>query len=112
MSFWSSRNNYLWPISLAFSQQVVTLYGPHILIFCTQISRIIREIQLERTLWLDILVRMREVDNQPLPLSNPAALDLLSLPGIQTAVRHAYRLMINWRSDTPQPVRIQTFAIE
>ncbi|KAJ7924003.1 hypothetical protein B0H13DRAFT_2654939 [Mycena leptocephala] len=47
------------------------------------ICRVIRELQSEKTLWLNALIRIREVKMKPLPLSTGDALDALSLPGLQ-----------------------------
>ncbi|KAJ6585836.1 hypothetical protein B0H19DRAFT_1110831 [Mycena capillaripes] len=71
--------------------------------------RVIRELQLQRTLWLHALIRIRQVEMQPLPLAKPEA---LSLPELQNAVRHACRLMKILRSDKPRPVRVNTLSVE
>jgi hypothetical protein len=77
----------------------------------SQICRTIRELRFQRALWLDALIRIREVQMQPLPLSTTEALDALSLPELQIAVQQAHRLMQNLQSDTPLPVRIHTFSV-
>ncbi|KAJ7766043.1 hypothetical protein B0H16DRAFT_1522863 [Mycena metata] len=68
------------------------------------------ELQLQRSLWLHALVRIRDLQMQPLPLSNAEPLDTLSLEQLQHAARQANRLMRNFKSDSPSPVRIQTLS--
>jgi hypothetical protein len=88
------------------------LYSQRSLILFAQVCRIIRELQLERSLWLDALTRIRDVDNQPLPLPNPQALDTLSLLELENTVRRVHRLIKNLQSETPRPVRLGTFAVK
>ncbi|KAJ6585831.1 hypothetical protein B0H19DRAFT_1228083 [Mycena capillaripes] len=76
------------------------------------VCRIIRELKLEKSLWIDALTCIREVDNQPLPLPNSQALDTLSLLELENAVRQTHRLVKNLQSETPRPVRLSTFAVE
>ncbi|KAJ7908393.1 hypothetical protein B0H13DRAFT_2273351 [Mycena leptocephala] len=76
------------------------------------ICRVIRELQSAKTLWLDALTRIREVEMQPLPLSTGDVLEALSLPELQNVVRKVDRLMKNFKSDKPRPVRIDNFSVE
>jgi hypothetical protein len=78
----------------------------------SQTCRVIRKLEFQRTLWLDALVRIREVEMQPVPLPNGQALDSLSLSELQNIVRQANRLMNNFKSDHPRPVRIRTVESE
>ncbi|KAJ7820278.1 hypothetical protein B0H13DRAFT_2130475 [Mycena leptocephala] len=75
------------------------------LVILLSTCRLIRKLEFQRTLWLDALTRMREVEMQP-------ALDSLSLSELQNTVRQANRLMNNFKSDQPRPVRIRTFEFE
>jgi hypothetical protein len=77
-----------------------------------QICRVIRELQSEKTLWLNALLHIREVEMNPLPLSTGDALDALSLPELQNVVRRVDRVMKNLKSDNPRPIRIDNFSIE
>jgi hypothetical protein len=77
-----------------------------------QICRVIRELQSEKTLWLDALIRIREVEMNPLPLPTGDALDALSLSELQNVVRRVDRLMKNLKSEKPRPIRIDDFSIE
>jgi hypothetical protein len=88
------------------------LYYQRLLIFFAQACRIIRELHLERSLWLDALTRIRDVDNQPLPLPNPQTLDTLSLLELENAVWRVHRLIKNLQSERPRPVRLGTFAVK
>ncbi|KAJ7872432.1 hypothetical protein B0H13DRAFT_1895378 [Mycena leptocephala] len=74
--------------------------------------RTIRELRFRRALWLDALIRIREVQMQPLPLLTAEALDALSLLELQNLVQQAHRLMENLQSGTPLPVRIRTFSVD
>ncbi|KAJ7113769.1 hypothetical protein C8R44DRAFT_228591 [Mycena epipterygia] len=74
--------------------------------------RVIREVQLERTLWIDALARIKTVQMQPLPLSSADELDTLPLQQLQDTVRWAARVIHNLRSDSPRPVLLRTFNME
>ncbi|KAJ7113804.1 hypothetical protein C8R44DRAFT_228720 [Mycena epipterygia] len=74
--------------------------------------RLIRELQLQRSLWIEALVRIKTVQMQPLPLSNADELDTLSLQQLQDTVRRASRLIHSLRSDKPRPVLIRTLSLE
>ncbi|KAJ7700982.1 hypothetical protein B0H16DRAFT_1483711 [Mycena metata] len=74
--------------------------------------RVIRKIELHKSLWLDSLVRIREVERQPHPLSNTQNLTTLSLERLQHTVQQVNRLMKNWRSDNPRPTRIAQLSVE
>jgi hypothetical protein len=78
----------------------------------SKLCRIIRELQFERTLWLDALIRIREVEMQPLPMSPADSVDTLSLPELQNIVRRADRLMKNFRSEKPRPFHISNFSVD
>ncbi|KAJ7123609.1 hypothetical protein C8R44DRAFT_735247 [Mycena epipterygia] len=70
-----------------------------------------RELQFQRTLWINAAARITAVQMQPLPLSNADELDKLSLQQLQDTVRRAHRLIQNLRSDNPRPVRIRNLTI-
>ncbi|KAJ7113773.1 hypothetical protein C8R44DRAFT_984464 [Mycena epipterygia] len=74
--------------------------------------RLIRELQLQRSLWLEAIAQIKSVQMQPLPLSSADELDAMSLQQLQDTVRRANRLIHNLRSDTPRPVLIQTLSLE
>ncbi|KAJ7843949.1 hypothetical protein B0H13DRAFT_2412134 [Mycena leptocephala] len=76
------------------------------------LCRITRGLQFERTLWLDALIRIREVEMQPLPLSTADSVDTLSLSELQNIVRRADRLMKNFQSEKPRPFHIGNFSVE
>ncbi|KAF7328338.1 hypothetical protein MVEN_02549300 [Mycena venus] len=76
------------------------------------ICRVIRELQYERTLWIHALVRLKQVEMQPLPLPLGKTLDTLSLHELQDTVRRANRLANNLKSDHPQPARICPLSVE
>ncbi|KAJ7932898.1 hypothetical protein B0H13DRAFT_1856509 [Mycena leptocephala] len=76
------------------------------------LCRITRELQFERTLWLDALIRIREVEMQPLPISTADSVNTLSLPELQNVVRRADRLIKNFKSEKPRPFRIGNFSVE
>ncbi|KAJ6560006.1 hypothetical protein B0H19DRAFT_107796 [Mycena capillaripes] len=71
-----------------------------------------RELQSQRTIWLDALVRIREVHNQPLPLSKESlqALNTVSFRQLQDTVLQANRLMNNFKSHRPRPVQTRTLC--
>ncbi|KAJ7160323.1 hypothetical protein C8R46DRAFT_366968 [Mycena filopes] len=70
--------------------------------------RVMRNLQLQRTLWLDALTRIRTVEMYPLPPINPSD---LSLPHLQQIARRASRLILNFESEKPLPVDIHTVAV-
>ncbi|KAJ7887694.1 hypothetical protein B0H13DRAFT_1888738 [Mycena leptocephala] len=76
------------------------------------VCRTIRALRFQRALWLDALIRIREVQMQPLPLLTAEALDALSLLELQNVVQQANRLMENLQSSTPLPIRIRTFSVD
>ncbi|KAJ7817640.1 hypothetical protein B0H13DRAFT_1922802, partial [Mycena leptocephala] len=76
------------------------------------VCRTIRALRFQRALWLDALIRIREVQMQPLPLLTAEALDVLSLLELQNVVQQAHRLMENLQSSTPLPIRIRTFSVD
>ncbi|KAJ7878250.1 hypothetical protein B0H13DRAFT_2346708 [Mycena leptocephala] len=75
------------------------------------LCRSIRKLRFQRALWLDALIRICEVQMQPLPLLTAAELDVLSLLELQNVVQQAHRLMENLQSSTPLPIRIRTFSV-
>ncbi|KAJ7854827.1 hypothetical protein B0H14DRAFT_2755836 [Mycena olivaceomarginata] len=76
--------------------------------------RCIRELQCQKTLWLDALLRIRHVQNHPLPLCKEDAENLATLPlrQLQDTAWRANRLMNNLKSDSPRPVRVRSFSFE
>ncbi|KAJ7726128.1 hypothetical protein B0H16DRAFT_1780760 [Mycena metata] len=74
--------------------------------------RVIRKVKLHKSLWLDALVRIQEVERQPHPLSNTQNLSTLSLQQLQHTAQQINRLMKNWRSDNPRPTRIGQLSVE
>ncbi|KAJ7237893.1 hypothetical protein B0H12DRAFT_1138114 [Mycena haematopus] len=82
------------------------------LISFLSICRGIRELQSERTLWIDALVRLRQVEMQPPPLSCGMPLNALSMAHLQNAARRANQLMKNLKSDVPRPVCIRTLFVD
>ncbi|KAJ7883588.1 hypothetical protein B0H13DRAFT_2538098 [Mycena leptocephala] len=76
------------------------------------LCRITRRLQLERTLWLDALIRIRQVEMQPFPLSTADSVDTLSLSELQNAVRRADRLIKIFKSEKPRPFHIGNFSVE
>jgi hypothetical protein len=79
-----------------------------------QTCRCIRELQCQKTLWLDALLRIRHVQNHPLPLCKEDAENLATLPlrQLQDTARRANRLMNNLKSDSPRPVHVRSFSFE
>ncbi|KAJ7726131.1 hypothetical protein B0H16DRAFT_1735832 [Mycena metata] len=73
--------------------------------------RAIRKAQLHKTLWIDALIRIRDIERQPYPLSNVKDLSTLSLHQLQRAAYQANQLMKNWRSDNPRPTSIRHFEL-
>jgi hypothetical protein len=73
-----------------------------------KICRVIRELRFQRSLWLEALSRIREIELQPLPLSTPDSLDKLSLCELQTVARRADRLRRNLESENPRPAHIRS----
>ncbi|KAJ6526671.1 hypothetical protein B0H19DRAFT_1275522 [Mycena capillaripes] len=75
------------------------------------ICRTTRELRFQRSLWLDALIRLRELEKQPLPFQNGEALNTLSLPELQNIVHQIQRLMNNLSSAEPRPARIRTLSL-
>ncbi|KAJ7932960.1 hypothetical protein B0H13DRAFT_2262959 [Mycena leptocephala] len=73
------------------------------------LCRITRELQFERTLWINALIHIREVEMQPLPVSPADSVDTLSLPELQNIVRRVDRLMKNFKSEKPRPFHMGNF---
>ncbi|KAJ7688555.1 hypothetical protein B0H17DRAFT_1135527 [Mycena rosella] len=71
---------------------------------------VIRELRSHRTLWLDALVQIRDVQRQPLPYS-PEAINSSSLLELESIARRANRLINNFKTDNPHPVRLQNLSI-
>ncbi|KAJ7872393.1 hypothetical protein B0H13DRAFT_2280273 [Mycena leptocephala] len=69
-------------------------------------------LSFERTFWLEALMRIRDVEMQPLPLSTADSVDMLSLSELQNVVRRADRLMKNFKSEKPRPFHIGNFSVE
>ncbi|KAJ7160418.1 hypothetical protein C8R46DRAFT_1286230 [Mycena filopes] len=76
------------------------------------VCRTFRELQWQKSLWLHALVRLREVEMQPLPLSNVKQLDSMSRQELQDVARRAVRLKKNLNSDKPTPVKTRTLSVE
>ncbi|KAJ7023588.1 hypothetical protein C8F04DRAFT_1193341 [Mycena alexandri] len=74
--------------------------------------RVIRKIELQKTLWLDALVRIQEVERQPHPLSNTQNLGTFSPQQLQHTAQQVNRLVKNWSSDNPRPTRIGQLSVE
>ncbi|KAJ6564598.1 hypothetical protein B0H19DRAFT_1141520 [Mycena capillaripes] len=74
------------------------------------ICRVIRRVQLHRTLWLNAIARIKAVENHPLPVPNGEAFEALSLGELQDIVRRAHRLMNNFKSAHPRPVAFRTLC--
>ncbi|KAJ7366091.1 hypothetical protein DFH08DRAFT_833492 [Mycena albidolilacea] len=66
----------------------------------------------QRIIWVDALVRLREIHNQPVPLSNREALNIASLRELQDSAGHSNRLMRNLSSDSPHPVHRRVLLFE
>ncbi|KAJ7349795.1 hypothetical protein DFH08DRAFT_863121 [Mycena albidolilacea] len=73
--------------------------------------RVIRQLRFQRSFWLEALIRIREIESQPLPLSNADPLETLSLSELQSVARRADRLKKNWQSNTPRLVHIHSFFV-
>ncbi|KAJ7160435.1 hypothetical protein C8R46DRAFT_369560 [Mycena filopes] len=76
------------------------------------VCRALRALQCQKSLWLHALVRLREVEMQPLPLLNAKQLDSMSRQDLQDAARRAVRLKRNLNSDKPTPVEIHALSVE
>jgi hypothetical protein len=57
-------------------------------------------------------VRLREIHNQPVPLSNREALNIASLRELQDSAGYSNRLMRNLGSDSPHPVHRRILLFE
>ncbi|KAF7349452.1 hypothetical protein MSAN_01735200 [Mycena sanguinolenta] len=73
--------------------------------------RAIRELRLERSLWLETLIRIREVELQPLPLSTAETLDTLSRDELQKVVHRAHGLKNNWESEKPRIIGMHSLSV-
>ncbi|KAJ7837984.1 hypothetical protein B0H14DRAFT_1091399 [Mycena olivaceomarginata] len=71
----------------------------------------IRQLRFQRSLWLGALVRLKEIELQPLPLSTATPLETLSLPELQSIARRADRLKRNWQSNNSRLVHLSRFSI-
>ncbi|KAJ6582327.1 hypothetical protein B0H19DRAFT_1252432 [Mycena capillaripes] len=78
------------------------------------ICQVLRELQSQKTIWLDALVLIKEVHNQPLPLSKRelGALNTASLRQLQDTVRRANRLMNNFESDSPRSGNMRIYFFD
>ncbi|KAJ7776018.1 hypothetical protein DFH07DRAFT_799034, partial [Mycena maculata] len=72
----------------------------------------IRDVQFEKTLWLDALRRVRHVEMQPLPLPVGIELSVFSQRQLRDAALRTNRLMKNLHSERPRPVAITDFSME
>ncbi|KAJ7160378.1 hypothetical protein C8R46DRAFT_1354070 [Mycena filopes] len=75
------------------------------------VCRTIRELQWQKTLWLDALARIREVEMHPLPLAPAMQLDSMSREELQAVAHRAHRLTQNLTSDKPVPVKTHTLLV-
>ncbi|KAJ7308679.1 hypothetical protein DFH08DRAFT_899913 [Mycena albidolilacea] len=73
--------------------------------------RVIRELQFQRSLWLEALSRIRETGSQPLPLSTADPPDTLSLRELQNIARRADRLRRNLQSDNPRLFDMRSLSV-
>ncbi|KAJ7160427.1 hypothetical protein C8R46DRAFT_1354110 [Mycena filopes] len=76
------------------------------------VCRAVRDLQWQKSLWLHALVRIREVEMHPLPLSPATKLDSMSCKELQNVAQRAHRLTKNLKSDKPMPITTRTLAIE
>ncbi|KAJ7215211.1 hypothetical protein B0H12DRAFT_356493 [Mycena haematopus] len=81
------------------------------LISFLSICRAIRELQLERTLWINALTRLKQVEMQSPPLLSASSLDTMSLAQLQNTVQRANQLMNNFKSSQPRPARIHSVSV-
>ncbi|KAJ7349807.1 hypothetical protein DFH08DRAFT_125102 [Mycena albidolilacea] len=72
---------------------------------------VIRQLQFQRSLWLGALIRLKEIELQPLPLSTATPLETLSLLELQSVARRADRLKRNWQSNNPRLVHLRRFSL-
>ncbi|KAJ7897760.1 hypothetical protein B0H13DRAFT_2337743 [Mycena leptocephala] len=84
---------------------------PDALLNLLQICRSMRQIQSERSLWLDALAYIQYRQRHPLPVLGADNLDMLSVQELQTTVRRVIRLMKNWDSEAPQPFVTTKFSV-
>ncbi|KAF7371314.1 F-box domain-containing protein [Mycena sanguinolenta] len=73
--------------------------------------RVLCKLQHERSLWLDALIRIKEVDYQPLPLSTAIPLEKLFTNQLQDVARQALRLRKNLQSDKPRHFQLHSFSV-
>ncbi|KAJ7104899.1 hypothetical protein C8R44DRAFT_807244 [Mycena epipterygia] len=73
--------------------------------------RLIRELRLQRSLWIEALARIKAVQMQPLPFTNTDEIGTLSLHQLQDIVQRVEHLINNFQSDNPRPVRIRTLSL-
>jgi hypothetical protein len=76
-----------------------------------QTCRVIRELQFQRSLWLEALSRIRETGSQPLPLSTADPPDTLSLRELQNIARRADQLRRNLQSDNPRLFDMRSLSV-
>jgi hypothetical protein len=76
-----------------------------------QTCHVICKLRFQRSLWLEALIRLKEIEYQPLPLSTADPLETLSLPELQSVARRADRLKKNWQSNTPRLVYMRSFSV-
>ncbi|KAJ7646436.1 hypothetical protein DFH06DRAFT_578648 [Mycena polygramma] len=93
---------------LDFAKQLDVRDFLHFLSIC----RVMRELGCHRTLWLNALLRIKRVEMHPIPFFTQEEIDTMSLPELQNVVRKVDRLMKNFSSHKPRPIRIQTLAID
>ncbi|KAJ7837981.1 hypothetical protein B0H14DRAFT_3141240, partial [Mycena olivaceomarginata] len=72
---------------------------------------VIRQLRFQRSLWLGALIRLKEIELQPLPLSTATPLETLSLLELQSVARRADRLKRNWQSNNPRLVHLRRFSL-
>ncbi|KAJ7790198.1 hypothetical protein B0H14DRAFT_3891321 [Mycena olivaceomarginata] len=72
---------------------------------------VIHDLQFQRSLWLEVLTRIREIELQPLPLSTADPPDTLSLCELQNVARRADRLRRNLQSDNPRLFDMRSLSV-
>ncbi|KAJ7308669.1 hypothetical protein DFH08DRAFT_899882 [Mycena albidolilacea] len=72
---------------------------------------VIHDLQFQRSLWLEVLTRIREIELQPLPLSTADPPDTLSLRELQNVARRADRLRRNLQSDNPRLFDMRSLSV-
>jgi hypothetical protein len=76
-----------------------------------QTCHVIRQLRFQRSLWLGALIRLKEIELQPLPLSTATPLETLSLLELQSVARRADRLKRNWQSNNPRLVHLRRLSL-